>query len=284
MTTPTTDELYLQIVAAKNSFASLGGFTPHDDSIQAILDAFNNESQAEPWRIWAWLFAKQARLNYEAFALHLQEVNELISGENGINRAWLIRRAKEFEYGNTTLTIPDKGEAFYSFSDPATRIITVASVQRIRRVTLLLVAKGELGSYEKLSGSELAGLTSYIKEIEPTGGVIAVDSRDADELAFDLKVYYKGTAREDVMRPLVEAAIKAYLGNLNFAGFFETQHFFDAIQNVTLGPIPELDSIRIRKAGTGNQYVDFTTERGYSSHAGWMKWNEGDSNLTLIGV
>lgn len=280
----TTEEFYAQILETKADFSSLDGLTPADDSVQLILNDFNNNSQVQPWRVWAWLFAKVAGINYEQFLLHVEEVNGLISSANGINTPWLIKKAKAWEFGNTSLVVPDSGDTYYSIPNEAARLVTVASVQRVRGVTLLLVAKGSAGSYLPLTPAELASLRTYIDRIQPPGAAIAVDSRNPDQTAATLKIYFNGTAQSSVVLPLVQAAIRQYLSQLDFAGYLDIQRFNDAIQAVPDVVSLEVDVIKIRKSGLGSSFISFTNERGYPTYAGWTEWSDSDSTITMIPV
>lgn len=160
------------------------------------------------------------------------------------NLFYLVKKSKEFQYGDTLVEIDDKYQ--YATINPATQIVKLANAKEGSIVVLKVAKMNSSDDPEELSVMELDAFKEYIRLIKPPGVKIGVVSRPADLLKVSFNIYINplvlNTSGELLANPSVkpvEDAINNYCKNLPFNGDFSITGLTDAIQQAegVLNPV-----------------------------------------------
>lgn len=207
-----TRDKYLEQTEYKNS------------SKMSIMDAFT-------WVVAACIWTFDNLLD----VFQIDIVNDLSNRING-TPAYYINSILKFQNGDD-LVMNEEGTSFsYPIIDENKRIITCASYSEYSeegfydKVLVLKVAKGQPGSYERLSEEELIKARAYINQIKFAGTNIDVISRKGDVLIPKVTVYHDGAETEDVIYTNITNALNEYIASIKFDGYVYAQKVIDAIQ------------------------------------------------------
>jgi hypothetical protein len=211
----TIEQIYDSILVAKRS--------------RSELNVLSSPSASAIWRLWAYITAVAFYTVETYFDLFKAEVNDTISRKEYGTPVWYAERAREFQLGDQLAVIG--GRTAYPVIDAAKRIVTRVAYKEAPGALTLKVAKGGENA-EALSATELQQFKGYIERIKPAGVIVNAVSLNADRLQVVGTVYFNGILSPAVVKTAVEAALKAYMKNLDFDGQIYRNRLIDAVQRV----------------------------------------------------
>lgn len=296
ITIRTIDELYQLEVAEKENQPTLTALQPSIDTQQTLLDDLSTPSKVAIWRLLFYDVAVVAATVEDNFRLFLEEVQEkedtLITG---VDR-WYADTVKTFQLGDS---LEWNGSQYvYPVLDEEKRIVDFASAITVGSVLNIKVGKDDgAGLPEKLSVTELAGVTSFVDQIGFSGTDIVVISDDADLLKLQYNIVYDpailASDGSSVTNPAtfpVEVAINSYISTLgeNLRGEVVVAELTDTIQAVG-GVLNAVATLVEAKPANFGSYLDIldagNLKQTYNTHAGYAKIDPAfplSSNLTYL--
>ena len=231
----TLSEIFDSIVAEKQSLATMSTLI-EDSSRNAIspykrlLADVNSASKVSPWRLWIFIVSVAVWVHENYWDKFRTEITALADQAISGNVPWYQRQVYAFQYGYDLQLINNKYQ--YSALDEAALIIKRAAVVEADDGKLRIkVAKLDSSSLPTpLVIAELNAFTAYVNKIKFAGTKVLVINDPADDLRFDLLVYYNPLIGIDDVIVNTESAISTYLANLEFNGAINITRFIDALQ------------------------------------------------------
>lgn len=264
----TIDTIYNELLAAKADESS--------------LDELTSTSNAAIWRLVLYVVAFAMNMQEQLRDVFKSEVESSLLVKNG-NLKWYQAEILNWQFGDGLVW---NGNGFeYSEIDETARLASQVSVTEIVEgsfpVLLVKAAKGEVGSLEALSESELSSLTTYVEQIKIAGTKVRVSSNDADLLKIYFDIYYDPLYDVSDVRANVEATITNYIQTLPFDSNLYLSKLTDEIQKVE-----GVNDVHFTSAAATFGAVPYTSfDRVYSSNAGYMIIDDNfplSNSLTFI--
>ena len=264
--------IYNEMVAEKETLATLNSLQPAVDSAQDLLSDLTTPSKVAAWRLIFFVTAVgiwSVELLFDKHVLWIeQRAKELAYG----NIQWYVPVALEFQYGDSLVWNGKK--YLYDPLLPSHRIITLAAASEVGGYVILKVAKAIAGVTQKLTTPELDAFTTYVKKVKPAGPKVLIVSRDPDLLKIHYHVMYDPliltAAGELIATPgvfPVRNAINEYCVGLPFNGVFTVTELTDRIQLATGVIDPVFDSAEVQYGI--EPYTTFVDS--YTPNAGYLK-------------
>lgn len=163
------------------------------------------------------------------FKLFRSQIQSVIDNNTNLNDRWWATEIKKFQDGDELLFSASNKRPYYAVIDPDKQIIKYAAVVSQGGFSQVKVSKTDK---EPLGPDELSRAIAYMREVQPSGANCEMVSLPSDKIKTPVTVYYNALKSEEVIAPLVEAAINNYLDNLEYNGDFYKSKFQDAIQAV----------------------------------------------------
>lgn len=251
----TIEQIQTEIITKKQSYTELNGLS--------------STSQVAIWRLWVFITAFAIHALETLFDIFKAEVNTIIASKQPGTPSWYIERIKEFQLGDQLNPLTGQ----YDTIDTSKRIITRAAYKEDSGTLTIKVAKGETGSNEPLTATELTQLESYVEKIKFAGTIISIISLNASKLRLTATVYHDGIYDPSEIQTNVESAINTYLENLDFNGLLYENKIIDAIQAVEGVNDVTLDSVVVMEGATPNAVT-----RVYESAAGYIVEDDSVGN------
>lgn len=273
----TVETIYNDIITEKETLSNLDGLLPTNDTYQDLLTDLDAGSAVSEWRLWAFIFAVHTHALEVLQDLFIEEVEELSASAIVGTLPWYVAISKEYEPGVSLALVDSRW--IYETPVPENRLVLGASASASAGTIFLKVAKGDGGDpegLEPLSGAELTAFTSYIKQRGFAGDSFNIQSLNGDTLEIEVEIFYDGFKVEATVQAAVEAAIDAYLLDLDFDGVVKVIKMIDAIQTV--------DGVRdvVISSLTGvNGAVETVFTREYETKAGYIALDSGESTFTM---
>jgi hypothetical protein len=269
-------EIYNQIIAAKESCASLFGLEPNtNESITNLEHDLNSNSKVAEWRLWAYIYANVQYAFEYLFKKFMEEVEATIAVNRYGTLPWYVMESKRFQVGDTYVVINYKPT--YTTIQPTLQIVKQASANDSMGFVFLKLAKEVSGSLEPLDSTELLQFQAFINDAKPAGVYVNCISLNADVLVANMDIHYSPLIAPNTILTNVKAAINTYVQTLPFDGKFRTLHLVDAIQKVT-GVVDVV--INSLNAVQGATTVPITNELLTAS--GYMEFDQMSSTISLI--
>jgi hypothetical protein len=233
----TTQEWFDEMVVEKETMSSLDSLTTGVDDAQEFITQAQTPSQVAIWQTLVWICAS-AGAAFQNTALVIKEsIEAILKDQKPGTIAWYVRKAKEFQYGDS-LTWNAVTEVWeYSVIDEAAMIVTHASVLEGQNAVRLKVAKTVSNVLAPLTVGEKNALAVYMKQIKFAGTKLLITSADPDLLKITATCIYDplvlnpdGTLISDNVTRPVDVAIQNYIENLPFDGRFTITKLEDAVQ------------------------------------------------------
>lgn len=297
----TLSQIYNSLIADKESNTALDGLTPNPETLSGLFTYENFKSLANSaikklskskvaiWRLIMFVTAYGIWMQEQLYDIFKTEVDTLTTNREFGQLPWYVEKAKEFQLGDQLEWIND---SYYGYAeiDEDVQIVTQAAATVSNGVVYVKVAKGDIGSLEKLTTDEISAFERYMKGsseayaedgIAPAGTKVTIISSDPDEIRFAIEVFYDaivldstGTLLSDGVTKPVDVAIENYIQQIPFDSKFRIIDFVDAIQaadgvvNIVVNNCDAKNSTQAWVAAT-----DITTETGqqYPSYAGYLK-------------
>lgn len=198
---------------------------------KAKLPALNDSTAAE-WKIWTGIFAIAIRAIQALISQYLAVVDQKLTTLRPGTVGWYAEIAKKFQTGSNLMVLAD-GTLGYLDDSPSLRII--------EKVSVVETAEGGLSiKVAKLSGFDLVPLTEdeltdfqeYMESVKFAGTQLFITSTDADNLTYDIQIYYDLSYSSFVVEQNVIAAIDAFRSKVDFDGVIYRQRFITNIMSV----------------------------------------------------
>lgn len=223
-------------------------FVSSDPDLNGV-NSLTNPSRTSIYSLW---------INIVAFVMWLLKI-EWIRYETALierartviphTLAWYAQRAKEFQYGDTLVTV--NGAINYPTINTAVQIIKGSAVKETNGLVFIKVAKLSGINLVALSNTELLAFEGYINAIKDAGVRTQVVSQNADVLKLQATVYYNPIIPLTTIKADAENAIGALLRNLSFDGVLSKNAIIDAIQAVAGAVDVKITALEASVAYTG---------------------------------
>lgn len=255
-----------------------------EDSLTERLGAdFNlSTSAVAEWRLWVNAVAYVIytfELVLDAFKAEMDtEADIEVAG----SLTWYNNKCYEFQIGYELAFNTTNGQLEYEKTDGTARIIKIASVNVTNDGTLVfrVATKNEEGKLVPLSSNQLLNFKNYIDAIKFAGTKTNVISTDADEVHYDLKVYYNPANPVETVRGAILEALEEFKTSQKFGGIIYQHKMLDAVTSVTGVVTAKLVSLS-RKGTEDTAFADIDTFAYL--HAGYFNYTE-DSKLELVSI
>ncbi len=232
------DEINDSILTEKETFSSLDGLTPVPDSSQTLLQDLSSGSKVSIWRLIFRVVAFEIFVHEQLFDQLVIDVEDRAKEIIPATTRFYVNLAKSFQLGDERIFDGEKFvyEDSTSVAALAKQIVTQASARDINQQVIIKVAKGDVGSLEKLSSTEKAAFEPFIDGDKIAGTKTLIITEDPDFLKVAYTIQFDplvmrsdGTLIEDDTSP-VQEAIDGYIQGLPFDSEFRVQDLTDAIQ------------------------------------------------------
>lgn len=263
-------EIFNALVAEKESLSALDeltggaavGLTPY----QKLLADVNSKSRVALWRLMLFITAAGSWLLeslWDAFRTEvLQKADEAVAG----NADWYLRKIYEFQFGGDYTYGLFDGVFRWSTVVPEDRPIEYAALMELEGDLIIKVAGGQDGRPVKLGTDQTNAFIAYLGKFKIAGTTCQVISADADDLSYDLEIYFNPMLGFSKVKTNVENAVTEYLGTREFNGRFSVQRFVDFLQAADGAEDVVINRLEARYAG-----LDFSPiNRQYLPNAGYM--------------
>jgi hypothetical protein len=296
----TLQQIYNDLIAKKESNTELDTLLPKPASwpdlfnyenfkllANSVLSGLYN-SKVSIWQTTMYVVAYASWMQESLYDIFKSEVDTLTLNREFGQLPWYVNKAKEFQYGDSLQWI-DNNYYGYLVVDEEKQIITQASATVSNGIIILKVAKGEIGSLEKLTTTELQAFTNYFMGsgtasandgIAPAGTKMQIISDDADLLKMSINIYYDplvldntGLLLEDGVTLPVAEAITNYIQGLPFNSKFRLIDLvteIKAVSGVDNVVIKYCDAMYGVQAWTDIVALESQT---YTSYAGYFEMN-----------
>jgi hypothetical protein len=295
--------IYNELTASKESNSDLDTLLPNPDN-WATLYTYENfkllantvlkalsDSKVAIWRLTMNVVAYCIWSQEKLYDIFVDEVDTKIENREFGQLQWYVEKSKEFQEGYELEWVDNKKYA-YTTVDEEAQIVTQAAAIVTNGVILIKVAKGDIGSLEKLDTGELNAFIQYMKgtnqpfvtaAIAPAGTALDVLSENPDELRFAAQVFYNsqvldenGESLIDGTKP-VETAVTNYIQQIPFDSKFRVSGLIDAIQAVNGVRNVVVSNCDAKTSGqTWGEATNVITETGkqYIARAGYLKMGD----------
>ena len=261
----TVREIYDQIIAEKESLASLNDLLPTGTRYTNLLDELSSSSKVAVWRLWAYVTAVVIFSHEALFFAFKREVEETATEAIWGTLQWYQLNTKKFQLGYTLFW--DGAKFTYSVDDPSARIVAYCAVEeRADGLLVIKTAKEVSGSPAPLNLVEIAALRSYALQTKFAGTRLSLVSFEADSLKLFYTVYYNPILPLSMVSQRVEDAVNNYLKSLPFNGRFRINLMTDILQKIDGIIDPVFTGAEARYGSL--PYIAFTSE--YASNAGYL--------------
>lgn len=297
-------QIYNDLTAGKESDSTLDSLLPNPDNLSTLYNYANfkllantvikglSKSKVAIWRLVMYVVAYATWAQEQLYDLFIDEVDELTTNREIGQLPWYTVKAEEFQLGYTLEWIND---SYYGYTtiDEDVQIVTQAAATVSNGTIIMKVAKGDIGSLEKLDTDESTAFELYMKGtqlpysedgIAPAGVKMNIISSDPDELKFAINVFYNplvldsdGKLLSDGVTAPVEDAVTNYIQQIPFDSKFRVISLLDAIQdssgviNVT---ISNCDAKNSTQAWVDAVDVMLETGQQYVTYAGYLKMGD----------
>ncbi len=261
-------EVYDEIIAAKNAKAELAGLT--SGSATAI------------WRLWTWIVAAAIYTFDKLIEVHKTEIDTKLSARLTAGIDWYAELILKFQLGDVVVIL--NGKAQYAVVDTTKQIIKKVSVVSSAGTLVIKVAKEVAGELVKLTNEELLAVTAYLNKTQYAGVFTQIQSMDADLFKPKHNIYYDAQIPLATMKTNVNAAIINFtktFNNENFNGQFAAIKYVDDLQKVA--GVKDVENLQLLFKSTSMlSFVNIT--RVYSPESGYIKIDPSYdlNNLTNI--
>lgn len=306
----TLQTIYNELTASKETNTDLDTLLPNPDNWQTLYTYINfkllantvikglNTSLVAVWRLIMYSVAYGVYLQEQLYDTFKTEVDETIANKETAQLPWYVDQSEAFQLGYELVWVDSKRYEYETIDEDA-QIITQAAATVSNGAILLKVAKGDIGSLEKLSTSEYTAFNDYMKGsntayaedgIAPPGTKITIISEAPDNLRFASQVFYDsqvldstGTLLSDGSTKPVEVAITSYIQQIPFDSKFRISGLIDAIQSaqgVVNVVVTNCDAKTSTQAWSASVDVTAATGEQYVARAGYL---EMGTNYELDG-
>lgn len=220
----TTDQVYDSILESKAAFTELDGLVPSTDEAQILLTDLGTETKVADWRIWTYIYASAISLLEAFFDIFKAEIKEIAATSHYGTLPWWRKASLDFQYGYDLEWDPIKMKFLYATTDADAKIIRRAASSEYPDTQEVVLKVAKLDG-TPLTTPEKEAFEIYAVNIAPAGINVTVISQVADDLKFDIEIFYNPLVMSPdgslILEPSTfpaEDAILAHLNDLDFDG------------------------------------------------------------------
>ncbi len=255
-----------------------------EESITGRLQAtFSlSTSAASEWRLWVHCVAyciHSFELVLDAFK---REMDADAEKEVAGTLTWYNDKCYEFQMGHELVFDTVTGLLEYEKVDTSARVVKIASVNVAEDNTIMfrVATENEEGKIVPLTSNQLLNFKNYIDAVKFAGTKSEIISTDADEVKYDIKVYYNPANPVDTVREAVLASLEEFKTSQKFGGVIYSHKMLEAVTTVT--GVVTAKMLSLSRKGTED--VDFIPiDTMAYLHAGYFNYT-GDSRLEMVSI
>lgn len=248
-------EIYNQIIDQKQAFSELDVYLPNYTSgtaFSSLLSDLTSTSKVAIWRLWTFIVAVALHFHERIFDRHKEEVQEIANSMQAGKLEWYAGESRKFQYG-FPLSFNNNTFRYYyldSTSEDAinSRIISRVSAREVFSTNFsgvqIKVAKSSGSELTELSEDELEAFRFYIQRIAFAGVPVAVLSKEADKLKYNIRIWFDGILPENDVLTAVQLAINSYLKAIDFDGILYRNKLIDILQELT--PVKDVEIVSLQ--------------------------------------
>lgn len=226
-------------------------------------------------------------LPFQMFEQFMVDLLALLRNNKAHTPRWYATRAKEFQFGYELAGDTDQydNSALTPELIEASRIVKFAAGIEAddQSILFLKIAREVNGVKHPLTDVQLAAFSAYVDKYKDAGVRIKIVNAQGDDLRLVLDIYYdplvldsEGKRLDGTDNTPVQNAIRNYISNLSFNGYYTGQALIAALQDVQG---VELADLKLAAARYGN-YTEFKEiEARAIPYAGYYRI--ADHNLVL---
>lgn len=255
-----------------------------EESITGRLQAaFSlSTSAAAEWRLWVHCVAYciyNFELVLDAFK---REMDADAEKEVAGTLTWYNDKCYEFQMGHELVFDTVTGLLEYEKVDESARVVKIASVNVAEDNTIMfrVATEDEEGKIVPLTSNQLLNFKNYIDAVKFAGTKSEIISTDADEVKYDIKVYYNPANPVDTVREAVLASLQEFKTSQRFGGVIYSHKMLEAVTTVTGVVTAKMLSLS-RKGTEDADFIPIDT-MAYL-HAGYFNYT-GDSRLDMVSI
>lgn len=239
-------------------------------------------SAAAEWRLWVHCVAYCIYLFEVVLDAFEAEMDADAEKEVAGTLTWYNNKCYEFQMGHELVFNTVTGLLEYEKDDEAARVVKIASVRVAEDNTIMfrVATEDDSGEIVPLTSNQLLNFKNYIDAVKFAGTKSEVISTDADEVRYDIKVYYNPANPVDTVREAVLASLEEFKTAQKFGGVIYSHKMLDAVTSVT--GVVTAKMVSLERKGTED--ADFITiDTMAYLYAGYYNYTE-DSTLEMISI
>jgi hypothetical protein len=280
----TINEIQESILLKKSQASSLSALEVLTSNEQQTTANLTSTSKVAIWRLWVYIQAFSIFIHEGLFLIHKAEIEELIALNKLHTAKWYKGKALAFQFGFAI------GELDYYNNTGVEEalvlnslVVKQASVEEIDgKLKIKVAGQDSSGFLQPLESAQLTAFTQYMSLVRDAGTRIQVISRQPDDLALTIDLYFdplfldgNGARLDGLNDTPVTQAIDEFLYNLEFNGELILTKLTDYLQQVEGVNEPVIKAASSR-FGT-NQFIEINEY--YIADSGYMVLEE---TLTVI--
>lgn len=239
-------------------------------------------SAAAEWRLWVHCVA-YCIYNFEiVLDAFKREMDEDAEKEVAGTVTWYNDKCYEFQMGHELVFDETTGLLEYKTVDESARVVKIASVNVAEDNTIMfrIATEDEEGKIVPLTSNQLLNFKNYIDAIKFAGTKSQVISTDADEVRYDIKVYYNPANPVDTVRDAVLASLEEFKTAQKFGGVIYEHKLLEAVTAVA--GVVTAKTVSLSRKGTEDEdFIPIDTMA--TLHAGYFNYTE-DSKLEMVSI
>lgn len=266
--------IYNQLIAEKETLSALSVWSGATSmtGYQELLADVSNGARVAVWKLFLWIVAYSTWLHEILWDLKTKELDRKAREAQAANAYWWERVLKEFQYGYTLEWIGKKFQ--YEEIDEDARLIKFASIKDHKPVIVKVAKEDSNGEPMPLDndsyGPEHTAVEAYIKARKPFGIPFVLVSEVADDLDFEIEVYYDGLGDFELIKNEVINAVIAAIKETGWNGRLYKSKVEDAVQVVK--NVKDVVVIKLNgKHEASNNGEWQVIGRFYESYSGYIK-------------
>ncbi|SNR16546.1 nucleotidyltransferase [Tenacibaculum jejuense] len=247
-------------------------------------DSLTSNSKVSIWRLFVFIISVSFWTIEKLFDTLKLEIEELLYLLKPHKPSWYRKKVLDFQFGhelNEKDVYDNDGLTVKQIEDA--KVVKYAAVVEINSILYVKVAGENNTVRTKLTDTQEAALTQYIKLIRDAGVKVVVINRDADLLQLEIDAYYNpleidasGARLDGSDNEPLQNKLRQYLKEFEFNGELVLTKLTDQLQQVQGIEMPVIKEAFYK---FGNQEDWTPINETYQSDAGHMKIKE--ENLTI---
>lgn len=239
-------------------------------------------SAAAEWRLWVHAVAYCIYLFEIVLDTFKVEMDADAEKEIAGTVTWYNDKCYEFQMGHELVFNEATGLLEYEKADETARVVKIASVNVAEDNTIFfrVATQDGDGKVVPLTSNQLLNFKNYVDAIKFAGTKSQVISTDADEVRYDIKVYYNPANPVATVQDAVLVSLEEFKTSQKFGGVIYSHKLLEAVTAVSGVVTAKLVSLS-RKGTEDDDFIAIDTMA--TLHAGYFNYTE-DSKLEMISI